>query len=60
LGNKFRLTKERGKPISHPWAHHVVATIHSSAILRIPDPAERHREFERLVADFKKIQTLLK
>jgi uracil-DNA glycosylase len=60
LGSKFRLTQDRGNPIAHPWAQHVVATIHPSAILRIPDSAERHSEFERLVADFRKIRALLK
>src|SRR5206468_4307964 len=36
LGSKFRLTQERGKPLEHDWARHVVATVHPSAVLRAP------------------------
>jgi uracil-DNA glycosylase len=59
LGNKFRLTEERGKPLSHPHARHIVATIHPSAILRIREQEERHAEYARFVADLKKIRDLL-
>jgi uracil-DNA glycosylase len=59
LGSKFRLTKLRGRPVAHPWARYVVATLHPSAILRIPDETERHEEYARLVADLKKVQGLL-
>lgn len=60
LGNKFRLTRERGNPIAHPWGPQVVATIHPSAILRMPDPMAREEEYTRLVADLKKIRRLVK
>jgi DNA polymerase len=60
LGSKFRLTKERGKPFAHAWGPHVVATIHPSAILRVPDEVGRHEEYDRLVSDFKKVRSLLK
>ena len=59
LGRKFRLTKLRGRPVNHPWARYVVATVHPSAILRNPDDTERQKEFARLVADLKKVQGLL-
>jgi uracil-DNA glycosylase family protein len=59
LGSKFRLTKERGVPIQHPWAPQVVATIHPSAILRAPDAAQRHAEYSRFVADLKGVKALL-
>ena len=59
LGAKFRLTKSRGVPVKHPWAPHVVATIHPSAILRAPDAAQRHEEYSRFVADLKVARTLL-
>jgi len=58
LGSKFRLTKERGKPLDHPWAR-VVATVHPSAILRAPDETGRHEEYARFVADLKKIRGML-
>jgi uracil-DNA glycosylase family protein len=60
LGNKFRLTKERGNPQPHAWAPCVVATIHPSAILRVPDATRRHEEYGRFVADLRKIRSLLK
>lgn len=59
FGAKFRLTKSRGVPVEHPWAPHVVATIHPSAILRAPDAVQRHAEYARFVADLKGIRALL-
>jgi DNA polymerase len=59
LGNKFRLTKERGVPLKHPWADYVVATIHPSAILRAPDALHRQEEYSRFVADLKRVRKLL-
>jgi uracil-DNA glycosylase family protein len=59
LGSKFRLTKERGIPFQHPWAPHVVATIHPSAILRAPDSTQRHAEYSRFVEDLKGARRLL-
>ncbi len=60
LGSKFRLTKERGKPLPHPWVANIVATIHPSAILRIPDEEERREEYNRFVQDLKKVRSLLR
>jgi DNA polymerase len=37
MGNQFRLLVERGKPFEHRWAKHVVATVHPSSILRVPE-----------------------
>jgi uracil-DNA glycosylase len=52
LGPKFRLTKHRGEIF--PTAHGpVLATVHPSAILRMPDPAEREAETAGFVADLK-------
>ncbi len=59
LGSKFRLTQQRGTSLPHTWAPHVVATIHPSAILRIPEEAARDEEYARLVADLKKVRGLL-
>jgi uracil-DNA glycosylase family protein len=42
FGSSFRLTKQRGVPLPHPWAPNVVATIHPSAILRAPDLRSIH------------------
>jgi uracil-DNA glycosylase family protein len=59
LGNKYRLTKERGNFVEHPWAPHVTATIHPSAILRMPDSEERHRAYDELVTDLKNVKKVL-
>ncbi len=59
LGRKFRLTKLRGRPVPHDKARYFIATVHPSAILRIPDEAERHKEYARLVDDLKTVRSLL-
>jgi len=59
LGPKYRLTKERGKFVEHPWAPHVTATIHPSAVLRAPDAAQRHQEYRKLVDDLKAVRNAL-
>lgn len=64
LGRQFRLTKERGRPLSVTLdpdnAMLAVATIHPSAILRAPDHAARESEYQAFVADLKVMQSLLK
>jgi len=60
LGTAYRLTKERGKFVEHPWARCVTATVHPSAVLRAPDSEQRHEEYKRFVADLKTVQKLLK
>lgn len=60
LGPAYRLTKERGKFVTHAWAPHVTATIHPSAVLRAPDSAQRHQEYSSFVDDLKKVRDLLK
>lgn len=37
MGREFRITSERGKFFPHRWAKELVATVHPSAILRMPD-----------------------
>ena len=37
MGREFRITAERGKFFPHRWAKELVATVHPSAILRMPD-----------------------
>ena len=59
LGPKYRLTQERGKFIEHPWAAHVTATIHPSAVLRAPDSDQRHEEYRKFVADLKRVIDML-
>lgn len=52
MGSAFRVTRERGKILSAPFAPAFLATIHPSAILRGP-PADRDEAFAALVADLK-------
>jgi uracil-DNA glycosylase family 4 len=60
LGNAFRLTKERGRFIEHPWAQRVTATVHPSAILRAPDREQRHIMYRAFVADLEEVRRALK
>jgi DNA polymerase len=59
LGRGFRVTEQRGRLVPSPLAPHVMATVHPSALLRMPDPDERHAALERFVADLKRIVPLL-
>jgi uracil-DNA glycosylase len=52
LGASFRLTQHRGEFIAASgWAPWVLATMHPSAILRMPDEFSRRRAMEELTAD---------
>lgn len=53
LGASFRVTRERGKVITGSIAPAVIATLHPSALLRMPDAAAREEAFGLLVADLK-------
>jgi DNA polymerase len=56
MGRDFRITTERGRFFPHRWARELVATIHPSAILRMP--AERYEEeYGLLVRDLTLITT---
>jgi uracil-DNA glycosylase len=54
FGPDYRVTKERGLFVKHPWAPRATSTVHPSAILRAPNE-QRHLEYERFVEDLKKI-----
>jgi uracil-DNA glycosylase family protein len=60
LGPGYRLTKERGKFVQHPWAPYVTATVHPSSILRAPDEEQRHVQYREFVADLKRVRRVLK
>ena len=55
FGSGYRVTKERGRFIEHSWAPQATSTIHPSAILRAPTDEQRHLEYQRFVADLKKV-----
>lgn len=53
LGKGFQLMKNRGLVEDVPIADRVVATVHPSYLLRIPEENTKAREFSRFVADLK-------
>ncbi len=53
MGRDFRITSERGRFFPHRWAKELMATIHPSAILRMPEPERREQEFSMLVDDLR-------
>ena len=59
LGKEFRVTQHRGEFVKSDLAPYVAATIHPSAILRMPDEATRHEEMQRFIADLKKIAKII-
>lgn len=59
LGAKFRLMEGRGVAIKDPRADYIVATVHPSAILRVPDSIERKAAYARFVEDLKVVRKLL-
>jgi uracil-DNA glycosylase len=52
LGSQFRLTRHRGEVFPTKYGP-VTATIHPSAILRMPEPEAKVEEIASLVADLK-------
>jgi DNA polymerase len=53
MGAKFKVTQERGKFFETLWAPWLTATIHPSAILRMPEEAMRREAREQLVEDLR-------
>jgi uracil-DNA glycosylase len=53
LGESFKLTQSRGRPLDSELAELVVATIHPSAILRARDDASRQAQRESFTADLR-------
>jgi uracil-DNA glycosylase len=55
MGSKFKVTVERGKFFETPWAPWLTATIHPSAILRMPDETARREARAQLVEDLRRV-----
>ena len=53
LGPDARVTQLRGQLLESEWAPCVLATVHPSSILRVPDPDQRRQAFEAFVADLR-------
>jgi DNA polymerase len=60
LGPEFRVSRQRGEFVKSPLAPFVIATIHPSAILRIPDAEARVVAVKRFVDDLKKVAAQLR
>lgn len=60
MGPKFKITVERGKFFETPWAPWLTATMHPSAILRMPDEVARREAREQLVADLRAVARRLR
>jgi uracil-DNA glycosylase family protein len=58
MGLSFRITKERGKFFPHHGAGQLVATVHPSAILRVPERYEE--EYELFVRDLRLVAVKVK
>lgn len=55
MGRGFRVTQSRGEPMKSDWADWFMATIHPSAILRIPTDDARAQARADFVADMRLI-----
>lgn len=58
LGNKFRVSRQRGQLLPSELADFVMATVHPSSILRAPDEESRHEEMRKFVEDLKVVAKL--
>jgi uracil-DNA glycosylase family protein len=59
LGRGFRVTEERGKFMPSPLAPYVMATIHPSALLRLPDEMSRAAEMKHFISDLELVRGVL-
>jgi uracil-DNA glycosylase len=55
MGKDFRVTRQRGEVLENPWAPALLATVHPSSLLRIPDDEQRKRAFAEFVDDLRKV-----
>jgi len=53
LGKDIRVTRDRGQDLPSTHAPHALATVHPSAILRMPTEADRKLGIEALVRDLR-------
>lgn len=60
FGKAFRVRQQRGEVFETELAPHCMATLHPSAVLRIPDSEKRAAAFEDFVADLRIAAELLR
>jgi DNA polymerase len=59
LGRNFKVTEQRGKLLHSDLAPNVIATVHPSSILRVPDDPTRHAEMARFVDDLRVVAEVI-
>jgi DNA polymerase len=59
IGKDFKVSVMRGKFVDSPYAPHVFATFHPSALLRLREEEEREAAFKQLVKDLALIRKAL-
>lgn len=59
LGRPVTVTRERGRPFQLEDGQTAFITVHPSYLLRIPDEAGRHREYQAFVRDMQAIKALM-
>ena len=60
MGKQFRVTQQRGEVLGNPWAPWLMATVHPSALLRIPDDEQKERAYAEFVDDLRVVANQLK
>jgi len=55
MGPAFRITRDHGRFFASEWAPWLTATLHPSAILRMPDREKKEAARAELVADLRKV-----
>ena len=55
LGPQFRITRDRGRFFDSEWASWITATIHPSAILRMPDREKREEARALFLGDLRQV-----
>jgi uracil-DNA glycosylase family protein len=60
LGPQFRITRDHGQFFESEWASWVTATLHPSAILRMPDREKREEARAQFLEDLQKVAARLR
>jgi len=55
LGPQFRITRDRGRFFDSEWASWITATLHPSAILRMPDREKREEARALFLGDLRQV-----
>ncbi len=58
MGRDFRITADRGRLFPTRWAKNLLATVHPSAILRMPDEGRQREEYALFVRDLEVVSSI--